>query len=161
MIKMKKLDSSFGKYGSFLNPADCGLPLGGEEGPVRFYPDRILQLFNTSNLLAFSVLELRKRPLEITSSEIHLDTEEVFGGFSQDVCFYVGPEAPEPSVEEFEAFYLPKGWWVRVKRRIWHQAPFVLGEEPAVGIVSLPPWTYNNDFELVELDEPVKIEVDM
>ncbi|NPV51991.1 MAG: hypothetical protein HPY71_00510 [Firmicutes bacterium] len=159
MIKVEELtERSFEEFGTFFNPGDCGPALGDQLGPIKFYPDRIVQQFVPSNYIAISSLVIEPRPFEITLAEIHENTEEVFGGFAQDVYFFVGaPDRKEPSARDLRAFRLPTGWWVRLKRHVWHHAPFVAGREPAVGIVILPPWTYSNDCIVVQLDEPVTL----
>lgn len=161
MIKVEELSyKAFEPFGTFLNPTDCGVAVGGETGPLQFFPDRILMQFPTSNYIAFSPLVIKPRPLEITLAEIHENTEEVFGGFTRDVCFHVGPAGSRvPPVQEFKVFRLPAGWWARIKRGIWHHGPFVMGQETAVGTVVLPPYTYTNDCYVVELDKPIKIEL--
>lgn len=149
---------SFSPFGTYLDPAACGPALGGETGPVRFHPDRILLLFEQGNLAAISPLALDPREPAVTVTERHLHTEEAFGGFTRDVVFHVGPAGDgAPDLESFRAFRLPAGWWVRLKRGIWHQAPFVLGPEGTVGIVVLPPATYTHDCQVVDLGEKMAI----
>ncbi|NLJ75062.1 MAG: hypothetical protein GX331_08740 [Firmicutes bacterium] len=149
---------SFAPYGTVLNPRQCGESVNSPGEPVQFYPDRMLQLFSTTNLIAISPILIKPRPFEITGTEQHLDTEEVIGGFDQDVCFHVGRDlGGKPDFEDFKVFLLPKGWWVRIKRKVWHQAPFVLNQESAVGTVILPAHTFTNDCYEVGLQQPITI----
>lgn len=157
---MKKIltltEANFAPYGTVLNPSDCGFSVNEPGEPVQFYPDRMLQLFPTSNLLALGPLTIKPRPFLITATEKHLHTEEILGGFNQDVCFHVAlDQNGQPNLDDLQIFLLPAGWWVRVKREVWHQAPFVLGSELAVGMVLLPPHTYTNDCVEVKLDSPL------
>ncbi|TCL73290.1 ureidoglycolate hydrolase [Hydrogenispora ethanolica] len=158
-IEVEVLGANFSDYGSYLNPADCGPALGGDAGAVRFYPDRMLGLFEHSNMAAVSVLRLEPRQWAITASEMHRHTEEIIGGFTRDVVFHVAPAgAMTPDLSQMRVFRLPAGWWVRVKRGVWHEAPFVVGAEATVGTVILPPATYTHDCRVVRLAEPVMIE---
>ena len=156
-VKVQELGEDFSSYGSYFNPKDCGPALSGD-GPVQFYPDRILGLFEHSNIAAFSALQLQPRDFKITSSEIHLHTEETFGGFTKEVLFHVAPAGGlEPNLNQVKVFRLPAGWWARVKRGVWHEAPFVVGSEATVGIVVLPPATYTHDCLVLNLPEPITI----
>lgn len=157
-MEIKELcKASFAKYGTFINPQELGEPLGATtEDPVQFYPDRLLLTFPTSSVLAFSPIIIRPRPLLITDIEYHEYTEELIGGFSEDVCFHVAPPE-ELDVSTIEVFRLPATWWVRFKRGVWHKAPFVLTSSEVRGLVALPPHTYTADCHVVELDEPIAI----
>jgi ureidoglycolate hydrolase len=158
-VRVEELGKDFSIYGSYFNPEDCGSALGGDNGPVRFYPDRILGLFEYSNGPAISVLKLKPREYKITSSEMHSHTEEIFGGFTREVIFHVAPAGGgQPDLGQVKVFRLPAGWWARVKRGVWHEAPFVVGTEEAVGIVVLPPATYTHDCLVVNLSESIGIE---
>ncbi|MGE5529969.1 MAG: ureidoglycolate lyase [Patescibacteria group bacterium] len=143
---------AFSPFGTYLDPADCGPALGGGTGPVRFHPDRLLGLFEHSQYAALSPLFLEPRPFVVDTTEIHVHTEELFGGFFRDVVFHAGPAGgDEPDLTRFRAFHLPAGWWVRLKRGVWHHAPFVTGREACVGFVVLPPATYTADCHVVSL----------
>ncbi len=160
MLKIQELTvDGFAKYGTFLNPMGCsGSDRRETDEPVLFYPDELLQTFATTNLVAFSPLIINPRPLVITDAEKHDYTEEVIGGFTEDVCFHVVPASgAKPDTGKMEVFRLPKGWWVRFKRGVWHKAPFVLGEQPTSGIVVLPPYTYTNDCDVVEFSQSFPI----
>lgn len=152
---------SFSPFGTYFNPLACGPALGGEDrrGPVRFYPDRILLLFEHSNIVAISPLVVEPRDLIVTATEAHLHTEEAMGGFTKDVVFHVGPPGDgSPDTSRFRVFRLPAGWWVRLARGVWHHAPFVLGKEATVGTVILPPATYTADCRVVQFSEGLAIE---
>lgn len=160
MLKIQNLsESSFAKYGSFLNPlAHVGSEPNEGKEPVLFFPDEMLQTFATSNLIAFCPLIIQPREFLIADIEKHTYTEEVIGGFTKDVCFHVIPANDgEPDLDKMEVFLLPAGWWVRFKRGVWHKAPFVLGDEATYGLVALPPHTYTNDCEVIVLDNPISI----
>ncbi len=154
-------DDAFSQYGSFLNSRNCGEPLRGQRSDsIQFYPDRMLQAFATTNIIAYCPLVIKPRPLQILDIEKHIYTEEVLGGFDQDVCFHVATTLGDTvRSEHIRVFRLPAGWWVRLKRGVWHKAPYALGDTPTHGMVILPPGTYANDCVEVRLTRPINIHV--
>ena len=159
MIYIEELSpEKFAEFGTFLNPVDCGSALGDDSEGILFFPDRMIQQFKLSTSIAISSLQIKPRALVITITENHRETEEVIGGFTRDVCFHVGPAGARiPAEEKFKVFRLPAGWWVRIKKEVWHQGPFVLGNDSTLGIVVLPPETYKHDCNLVKLEKPLVI----
>ena len=148
---------AFQEYGSFLNPFDCGEPLN-PGSPYEYFHDRLPLTFAGGNLITLSVQTIVQRPMIFSVTEAHDFTEEVFGGFYTDTVFHVGPPTDPPQLEKFKAFILPKQYWVRVKRKVYHDAPFILGDEKKVlGWVLLPPFTAFNDSREYQLKEDVKI----
>ena len=148
---------AFQEFGSYLNPFDCGEPLN-PGSPFEYYHDRLPLTFAGGNLVTLSVQTIVQRPLSFSVTEAHDFTEEVFGGFDADTIFHVGPRTDPPEIKKFKAFVLPKYFWVRVKRKVYHDAPFIRGNKKKVlGWVLLPPFTAFNDSREYELKEKVKI----
>lgn len=161
-LKVEQLSNEdFSPFGTYFNPKDCGKELGEKQNePIKFYPDRMIALFEHSNFASISPLIIEPREFKINVTERHLHTEEVIGGFNNDTIFHVAKESGmEPNLKEFKAFYLPAGWWVKIKKGVWHQAPFTVGNQETVGIVILPPATYSNDCYVVHLKTVLEIEV--
>lgn len=159
-IKAEKLTkNNFGEFGSFYDPNDTGLPLAGEWGRNNFFPDRLVLKVPCGSLVGVSTTTINPAPLKIEATEWH-ETEEAIGGFTEDTVFHVGLPTwtNKPDFSKYKVFYLPKGWWVRTKRGVWHFGPFVLGDKSAVGTVILPPSTYTCDCTYVTLDVPIEIE---
>ena len=113
MLKIQELRAeNFSKYGTFLNPLECGEPLGAsQDDPVRFYPDRIVLTFAASNVLAFSPIAINPRPFLITDIEYHEFTEELIGALRKTSVSALLPQGVDLS--KIEVFKLPAGWWVR------------------------------------------------
>jgi len=150
-------EEAFAPYGSYMLLEDSDKDKASQ---ISFYPEKVVGLFEFSNMPSVSVLAFSKRDFVIDVTERHEHTEEVFGGFTTDTIFHVaaaGSTVPDPS--QFKAFLLPKGGYVRVKRNVWHHVPFVAAGERAVGVVILPPFTYTHDCIVVNLDEKIQIEV--
>ena len=148
---------AFQEFGTYLNPFDCGEPLN-PGSPFEYYHDRLPLTFSGGNHVTLSVQTIVQRPLTFSVSEAHDFTEEIFGGFNADTAFHVGPATDTPEIDKFIAFVLPKYYWVRVKRKVYHDAPFIKGNEQKVyGWVLLPPFTAFNDSREYKLKEEVKI----
>lgn len=137
---------SFKKFGVFFNPKDCGAPLGDENGPIKFFPDLINSEVKKSNIIGVSTLMIEPREFVVDTTEMHENTDEVFGGFDKDVIFHVGEKKEGmPELEKIKVYFLPAGWWVKINAGVWHHAPFVLDGQASAGIVMLPRETYKND----------------
>lgn len=156
-IKVSALsEEAFVPYGSYMLLEESDKD---KTSTISFYPEKVVGLFEFSNMPSVSVLAFSKREFVIDVTEKHEHTEEIFGGFSTDTLFHVAaPSGDVPVPSQFKAFLLPKGGYVRVKRNVWHHAPFSLTDERAVGIVILPPFTYTHDCFVVNLDEKIQIE---
>ena len=89
--------------------------------------------------------------------EYHHLTEEVVGGFDDDVVIFVGQSGKKPNLSKFEAFILPKFYWIRIKKSIWHYGQFPLNKNNVIGWCLLPQFTYLNDSFLFKLNEPIEI----
>ncbi len=147
---------SFSQFGTFFALDKCDTD---PKSAISFYPEKIVGLFEFSSMVAVDVLCLSRREMVIDVTERHEHTEEVFGGYNTDVVFHVAEcDGGKPKASAFRAFLLPKGGFVRVKRNVWHHAPFVLGNERARGIVLLPPMTYWHDCIVVNMTEKIEIE---
>ena len=157
-LKAKKITSeNFTEYGTILDPYNCGEPINpGSLFP--YYNDRMPLTFAGGSIVTLNVQIYKIRPFEFDLTEAHDYTEELFGGFTEDVVFHVGPASVgEPDFSKFEAFILPKYWWVRLKRRVFHEAAFLINGQETLGWVILPPYTAYNDTRLYSTGKPIKI----
>lgn len=158
-LKVEELsEKSFSLFGTFFDPLNCGQDMDKGTSPLLFYPDRLVLLYENSNYVSVSPLIVKPRPLTINVTENHSYAEEAMGGFDQDVVFHVGPAGDkEPDPDQFRVFRLPAGWWVRIKRGVWHLGPYTVNDQQTIGTVILPPSTYTNDCRVIELNEEIKI----
>ena len=156
-IKVGELTlDSFAPYGSYIFPNECDK----KDSVINFYPDMLTGISEFSFTPSISVLGFSKRDFVIDVTESHDHTEEIFGGYNVDVLFHVAAyNNATPNPDDFKVFRLPKGGFVRVKRKIWHHAPFTATGERATGIVILPPFTYTHDCFVVELKEKISFEL--
>ena len=158
IIKAQELTvESFAPYGSFINP------MNGYEGDetIEFTPDRMMYQVG-GRIGSMSSIRIKWRPMEFGVTEYHDECEEVFGGFGCEVVFHVGlvSRTNQPIPESFAVFRHPAGWYARVKRRVLHHAGFVVGKDDvAAGVVLLSPSAYTIDCHVIELEQPIGIEV--
>ncbi|MFC2145395.1 hypothetical protein ACFLQQ_03600 [Actinomycetota bacterium] len=157
-LKAKMInEEGFSKYGTFLDPHNIKtVKLGDEKGEL-FYPDSLTFNFSAGTLISLSTIIVQKRPMVEKNMEYHDYTEEVVGGFTDDIVFFTGLPGKEPDLSKFEAFILPKFNWVRVKRKIWHYGQFPINNNDVLGWCLLPPFTYQNDSVGFELSEQLEI----
>jgi len=158
ILKAKKInEEDFLKFGTFLDPYNVKSICLGNEDEELFFPDSMTLCFSTSTLFSLSVVRVTKRPFVEYNMEYHDFTEEVVGGFTDDIVVFAGPAGEKPDVAKFEAFILPKFNWIRLKRKIWHYGQYPINDEKALGWCLLPPFTYLNDSVGFKLSEPLKI----
>ena len=157
-LKAKMInEEDFSKFGSFLNPYKIKTTRLGDEKGELFYPDSLTFCFSTGTLTSLSTIIVQKRPMVESNMEYHDHTEEVVGGFTDDIVFFAGLPGKEPDLSKFEAFILPKFNWVRVKRKIWHYGQYPINNNDVLGWCLLPPLTYQNDSVGFELSHPLEI----
>ena len=124
-----------------------------------YYPDAMIFCFSVGTLISLSAVIVQKRPMIEYNMEYHNYTEEVVGGFNDDIVIFAGLPGKEAELSKFEAFILPKFNWIRVKRGIWHYGQFPINNNNVLGWCLLPPFTYLNDSVGFKLSEPIKIEI--
>lgn len=155
-IKVQALTAeAFAPYGTFINVHD-----GFTDEPISFQADRMLHYIGAPALDSLSTIRIQPRPLQLTVTEYHNDCEELFGGYGEDMLFHVGllGDDGKPDLDTIAVFKMPAGTFCRVKRRVLHHAPFVLGDTAQDGIVLLSPAAYTIDCHVLEYDMPIEIE---
>jgi len=150
-------EKDFNQYGSFLDPYNIKTLELGEKNSGLFYPDSLTFCFSSGTLVGLSTVIVQKRSMIEYNIEYHDYTEEVVGGFTDDIVFFTGLPHRIPDFSKFEAFILPKFNWVRIKKKIWHYGQFPINNNDVLGWCLLPPFTYQNDSVGFESKEPLEI----
>lgn len=157
-IKAKELSREsfdiYGVYAQLLNPS---APKIGEE-PVEFFRD-MAQLYVGQPVASFSICRVLKRPNIVTTNEIHRGCGEGILPLDSDVIIHVGLPTPNGEIpyDTLEAFRVPRGTFVTLRRGVWHHAPFALGSGCANVLIVLPERTYADDCYVVEVPEEKKV----
>ena len=146
---------NFRPYGTYITWEEIDV----KNDPVNFYKEDSIVSKLSTDLCALTLQGVSPRENVVTRCEYHAFTEEIYGGFEEDVVMHVGLPSEEPKAENIELFLLPAHAYCRIKRGVWHMAPFALGKNRVHGIVILPPYTYTHDCIVKELDEPIEFEL--
>ena len=112
--------------------------------------------------IAFSPLVSRKpEKMIITTVEYHNTTCEGVMPLDDDAILHVAPASKDPVPELTEAFYVPKGTFVKLNVGVWHLAAMPINLETAHVMITLPERIYKSDCVVVEYKEEdyVKIEL--
>ncbi len=157
-LKAKMInEEDFSKYGTTLDPYNIKTTELGDKKSELFYPDSLTFCFSAGTLIGLSTIIVQKRTMIEHVMEYHDYTEEIIGGFTDNIVFFAGLPNKEPDLSKFDAYILPKFNWVRIKRKIWHYGQFPINNNDVIGWCLLPPFTYQNDAIVFESDEPLEI----
>lgn len=150
---------AFGRYGSMTDPK--GEVFG--QSPVQFFRDMVpLAIAHPRSQPSFSVCRVERRPLIIDIAEIHNHTAEGCLPLDADALVHVAPATPNGvcPLDRFRVFRIPRGTFFTLNAGVWHHAPFVYGEAPALNmLVVLPERTYANDCVVVDFAENDRIAI--
>ena len=152
---------AFEKYGSYTSPF-CGEEYFFDGGFFRFHRDAIQQNLSRESIVSFSVCEVLENPNCLTALEFHDYCEELIMPLDGDMIMVVGPAvgAAECPVDQLQAFYVPKGTYVRMHCGVWHGIPFKLCEGTLHILCALPERTYRKDCIEVDLrDQQITVEL--
>lgn len=157
-IKVQQLSKTtfepFGAYYDITSPDGFGLG--------SFYPDRVRFPVSGRMPVGISALKSDKlTPMTVTKAEYHNYTSEGILCLNDDVVIHVAPASDVPVPELTEAFYVPKGTFVRLNPGVWHMAALPVNVEEAQVLIVLPERTYKNDCVVVEYSEKEQIEIEL
>ena len=108
-VKAKMINKEdFSKFGSLLDPYNIKTTRLGDEKGSHFYPDALQFSFPSDSISSLCIITLQKKTMIFNNAEYHEFTEELLGGFNDDVIFFVGPPSKEPDLSRFEIFILPR-----------------------------------------------------
>ena len=111
-IKAKPITTeNFKPYGTFASMLE---PTGPSLGD--FYNDQVEFPVSGNLPIAFSPLVVHKGEMLVTMAEYHDTTCEGVLPLDDDVVLHVAPATKEPMPELTEAFIVPKGTMVKLKR---------------------------------------------
>lgn len=148
-VKVKKLEqNNFAKYGEFQNLLDEVALAEKSVFSSGFFADVVKLDFGSSTLPAISVCHVKKQEKNIISMlEAHKFTCEGLLPLDDDVIIFAGVMFPgrKFSVDSVEAFYVPRGTFVKLNPLILHGTQFPVHKEEAHVLCMLPGRTFVND----------------
>lgn len=161
-IKTKELtNESFDKYGAFRYLLDNASMAQKSLFPGGFYADLLTLDFGGQTLPTVSVCHVKKQKRNIIRFlEAHQFTCEGLLPLDADVIIYVGsPLGKKFSVDHLEAFYVPRGTFVKLNPLVVHGTQFVVSASEAHVLCMLPGRTFKNDMLAQPLSEEETAEI--
>lgn len=157
---MKKLKQSpltpenFKEYGFVLNVARQE---PAADNPDFKYWSEISQL-QMGRVASTGLLYGNMREPVATRLERHVNTPEVLVSVEGDSILCVGkPTGAGVNIEDVAAFYLKQGDAVALREGTWHAVPFPVNDAICKFIVMFALGTEDNDLELSDLPEEIRI----
>ena len=153
-IKVRPLDeNAFRKYGVYQDLTDnrqmaSRVITGSGRGDGGFYADLVwLDFDRGKNNPTVSMCHIKKGEKNIVNFlEYHQTTCEGLFPFDDDIVIFVGvPGQGDLQVDSIEAFYVPRGTFVKLNPMIVHGTQFPAHSEEAHVICLLPGRTFRND----------------
>ena len=161
-IKVQELSrKAFRQYGMYQNLLDNADLAEGSVRKAGFFADLITLNFGGNTLPTVSVSHVKKEEKNlIPMIEFHKDTCEGLLPIDADVILFVGRVVNgEADPETLEAFYVPKGTFVKLEPLVVHGRQFTVSAAEAHVLCLLPQRTFNNDIVKKFLGDNEKIEI--
>ena len=155
---------SFRKYGQFQDLLNNNsLAEASILGNGGFFPDVVTLNFGTTTIPTASVCYVqREERCIINFIEAHKYTCEGLLPIDADMIIYVGVlKRGELSSESLEAFFIPKGTFIKFEPLIIHGRQFVTAAEDAHALCLLPERTFANDMMAKVLSDEEQVEIVM
>lgn len=160
-IQVQKLTKdNFGKYGEFLDLLDESELKKKSIFQEGFFADVVALEFNQGNQPTVSVCHVKKQSDNIISFlEAHQYTCEGLLPLDGDVIIFVGIMDRDFRTESIEAFYVPKGTFVKLNPLIVHGTQYPVDKEDVHIVCMLPGRTFKNDMlsRRLETEEQIRI----
>lgn len=155
-IKAKPLTKeNFEKYGTYINLLDNEALASRSISPQNFFADVVPLDFGKTTLPTISVCHVKLQEKKmIRFLEAHQFTCEGLLPLDADVVIFVGsPMGKKFDAKNLEAFYVPKGTFVKLNPLIVHGTQFVVDQPEAHVVCMLPGRTFRNDMIAQPLTE--------
>ena len=159
-IKAKELTmegfAAFGTFAKMLNPK----PAYPNARPVSFVADMAQLNLGKATIASFSVCRVEKRPNIVDTVESHTSCGEGILPLDGDIIIHVGRPTPTSFIpfDSLEAFRVPQGTFVALRRGVWHFAPFAV-DGTVNTLIVLPERTYAEDCFVAPMPEDKKAEI--
>ena len=162
-IEVQKLSAEkfcrYGEYQDLLNDASLAKK---SIFPGGFFADVVKLDLGTTTLPTVSVCQVRKSEQMVVSMvEAHKFTCEGLLPLDDDIVLFAGIPYPGRKLSSgpLEAFFVPKGTFVRLNPLILHGTQFPVNADTAHVLCLLPGRTFMNDMTAETLPEEERIEL--
>lgn len=155
-IKARPLTrDAFEKYGTYINLLDNEALASRSISPANFFADVVPLDFGRTTLPTISVCHVKQQEKKVIRFlEAHQFTCEGLLPLDADIIIFVGtPMGKKFDVKNLEAFYVPKGTFVKLNPLIVHGTQFVVDQAEAHVVCMLPGRTFKNDMIAQPLEE--------
>lgn len=156
-IKANKLTTeAFEKYGVFQNLLDNEGMSKKSIFPANFFADLVYLDFAATTQASVSVCHVKKKDKNVVSFlEAHQFTCEGLLPLDGDIMLFVGTPSKIFTVDNLEAFIVPKGTFVKLNPYIVHGTQYTIRDEEVHVVCLLPARTFRNDMvsRLIENEE--------
>ncbi|HEX2985184.1 MAG TPA: ureidoglycolate lyase [Caproiciproducens sp.] len=160
-IKAQKLSpEKFRKYGEYIDLLDNESMKQASVFPENFFADLIHLNFGKETLPTISVCDVKKSDRNIVSFlEAHQFTCEGLLPLDGDVVIFTGILKEKFSVQNLEAFYVPRGTFVKLNPLIVHGTQYPVKDAEVHIVCMLPERTFKNDMMGQRLTDEEKAEI--
>lgn len=154
---------AFRRYGVFQNLLDDASLAATSIFDAGFFADVLALDFGPGNLPTVSVCPVHPQEKKIIRFlEAHGTTSEGLLPIDQDVVIYVGVPGKGPerlTTDTLEAFYVPRGTFVKLNPLITHGPQYSVCDAEAHVLCLLPGRTFHNDMIMKRLNEDEWVEI--
>ena len=161
-IKVKPLTKEvFEKYGVYMDLLNNEALAKRSIFPANFFADIVPLDFGQTTLPTISICHVKQQEKKVIRFlEAHQFTCEGLLPLDADVIIFVGaPIGKRFDVKNLEAFYVPKGTFVKLNPLIVHGTQFVVDQPEAHVVCMLPGRTFRNDMIGQPLEEEETAEI--
>lgn len=146
--------ANFKDYGYIIHNTGAKADADNEEFT---YWGKVSQL-KMGGVTSTGILCCHQRELIIKKMERHVNTPEVLVAVEGDSLICLSrPSNKDDEIKDIKAFYLKQGSAVALNAGAWHWVPFPINCEMSKFIVVFTQGTEDNDLEIKDLDEKIRI----
>ena len=146
-------DEALSGCGLNLVPKQIESVADGQEFAYESLSDKV----SLGNLSSAGFLVCARRDMILSKMERHTETMEMLVSLKGDSVICLALPGAKPKPETIKAVRFPQGKALAMYPGIWHWIPYPLQDEPSRCLVVFKERTGENDLELSELNESIRL----